>query len=413
MSSRQQSAEQSPAVLALFAVCGDAEVSSLAAQMPELVSSVVYAGEFGEYITAARRPQFSQTVREAAASVALIDFDRDRAHALETAEILSRLSSPRVTCIGTSSHLDTDLLLRAMRAGCGEFLQKPVAAEKLQEVLERLQTRVATGLRSAAPGGRVLTLFGVKGGVGTSTLAVHLATFLAKQHGSKTLLIDHHHELGHACLYLGLKENTYHFDEVVRSVDRLDADLLGGFLVRHPSGLSVISSPDTRGARHRVTLSDMERIFTLLRQEYDFIIIDSSLRYEETAATIQLSDEIYLVATADIAALRDLTRHIEHLSLSGTAAGRLRIVINRSLSHNSIAVEKIEKAARLPVSITIPNSYAELLQAINAGEAISPQRRSEFTAQMSKWASQIVAQADRPSKVAAGPAPKRKLSFWR
>ncbi len=400
-------------VMAMFTVCADAALNDLAAQTPQLMPTVQFAGEFQQYISASQRPHFPQNMRSAMCCVALVDFDKDVEAALETAETLHTMASPRVTCVGISAKMDTEILLRAMRSGCNEFLQKPADSTHLLETLERIQGRIFSKMESSAARGRVLSVFGAKGGVGTTTLAVHLASYLVRRHSKKTLLIDHYHQLGHICLYLGLKESNYHFDDILRNVDRLDSDLLNGFLVRHASGLSVISSPDTCTARPRATYEDLERIFDFLRREYDYIVIDSSLQYEDTAAAmIRLSDSVYLVSTPDVAALRDLSRHIENLSLSEMASGRLRIVINRASSHDAIDAEQIEKVVRFPVSISVPNNYAELLKAINAGEPISAQRRTDFSTSITKWADQVISDSGetRARNASAG---KKKFAFWK
>jgi pilus assembly protein CpaE len=400
-------------VVALFTVCADAALNELASQMPHSMTTVQFAGEFQQYISASQRPHFPPSMRNAPCCVALIDFDKDIEAALETAETLHTMASPRVTCVGVSATLDTETLLRAMRAGCNEFLQKPADSAHLSETLARIQGRLFLKLESSGARGRVLSIFGAKGGVGTTTLAVHLASYLVKRYSKKTLLIDHYHQLGHACLYLGLKESNYHFDDLIRNVDRLDADLLQGFLVRHASGLAVIASPDTCTARPRTSYEDLERIFDFLRREYDYIILDSSLQYEETAAAmIRLSDHVYLVSTPDVAALRDLSRHIENLSLSEMNSSRLRIVINRASSHDAIDAEQIEKVVRFPVSISVPNNYAELLKAINAGEPISAQRRSDFSTSISKWTEQVIADAGEARTMNAVSG-KKRFAFWK
>ncbi len=398
-------------MLAVFTVCTETDVTVLTTELSEALEGVTYAGEFQEYVTPGRRPHFPQAVKQALGSIALVDFEKDVEKALATVEIFDRLPAPKITCVGIANSPDTALLLRAMRAGCSEFLQKPVEREQLRALLERMESKLASSMESRSTRGRVLCFFGARGGVGATTLAVHLASYLVTRHGKKTLLIDHHHELGHACLYLGLKPNTYYFDELVRNADRLDADLLNGFLNRHANGLAVIGSPDTCAVLQRTSKEDLERVFEFLRREYDFIVIDSALRYEETAAMIQLSDETYLVATPDIAALRDLTRRLDQLALPEAAASHVRIVINRKSASEGLTVEQIEKAVRLPVAVSLPASYAELVQAINAGELVSPQRRSDFGTQLGKWATQIVGHFGVPTEVAK--TGKRKLGFWK
>ena len=396
--------------LAAFTVCADSELSSMAIAAPTYVPGVEFAGEFQDYITANRRPHFSTAIKQAYSCVAFIDFDRHPEQAIETAEALRNLQSPPIIAVGVSSKVDADLLLRAMRAGCSEFLEKPVAPTSFQDTLQQIQNRLLTSHAASGMRGQVVSFLGAKGGVGATTLAVHLATYLVKKHGKKTLLIDHHHQLGHVCLYLGIKESHYHFDELIRNVDRLDPELLKGFVIKHVSGLEVLASPGTCAARYGSSREELDQVLEFLREEYDFILIDSSITYDETsAAMIYLSDEVVLVATPDVAAVRDLSRHIDNLNLSEVAATKLRIVINRGSPNDSIGPEQIEQAVRFPIYITIPNNYAELVCAINEGDPISLNRRSDFNTQISKWANRLALVG---GKIEASAA-KRRFAFWK
>jgi pilus assembly protein CpaE len=376
---------------AIFSVCADEAVVDAATAASLKVSGAVFAGEFRDYITAEKRPQFSPLLKNAASCVALIDFDRDPELALKTTERLQQIFLKKISIVGIGTQLDAGLLLRAVRNGCTEFLTKPIDVADLTLSLNRFQAVMAVDPHAQSGIGRVLSFFGAKGGVGTTTLGVHLATHLVRQHGKRVLLIDHKHQLGHVALYLGLKDTQYHFDELLRNADRLDAELLKGFVVRHRSGLDIIASPEMAAGPHVATPVEFERVMDFLRREYDFILIDSSVGYQDsTASLIEQSDEVYLVSTPDVAALRDLARLVESLSLSESATGKLRLVVNRFTATDSVTPEQIEKAVRFPVSVTIPNNYFELLRAINDGEPIPPQRRSEFNQRMARWANQVV-----------------------
>jgi Flp pilus assembly CpaE family ATPase len=81
---------------------------------------------------------------------------------------------------------------------------------------------------------------------------------------------------------------------------------------------------------------------------------------------------------------------VENLSLSESATSKLHVVVNRSTATDSITAVQIEKAVRFPISIAVPNNYFELQRAINDGEPIPPQRRSEFNQALARWANQIV-----------------------
>jgi pilus assembly protein CpaE len=392
---------------AIFCVSADADVVQVATSAASSISGAHFAGEFHDYISAERRPQFSAALKSASSCVALIDFDRDPELAIETTERLHQIFLQKIGIIGVGAKLDAEILLRAVRNGCTEFLTKPVKLNDLIASLNRFNDVLSVDPNAQSSLGRVICFFGAKGGVGTTMLAVHLAIFLVRQHGKKVLLIDHKQQLGHVALYLGLKDTQYHFEELLRNADRLDSELLKGFIVRHRSGLDVIASPELSGSPHEATSDEFERVMDFLRREYDFVLIDSSASYQASRnALIEQSDEVYIVSTPDVAALRDLARMVESLSLSDSSTNKLRLVINRSTASDSVTPEQIEKTVRFPISVAIPNNYFELLRAINDGEPIPSQRRSEFNQALSRWANQIVNGLD-----ASEPASAKKKLF--
>lgn len=408
-----KSHNSSAAKFSVFTVCVDQETAIDVMEGCANAADTEFAGEYHDYLGRNKRPQFSQRVKDSTAQIAIVDFDRGPEEAAQCTELLHRMFPGTVAIVAVSRHSNAELLLQAMRAGCSELLPCPFDLSHFAEMIGRLQSRFAEHASRGNPkeAGRVIALFGVKGGVGATTLALYLATFLVRQHRKKVLLIDHHHQLGHVCLYLGLTENPYYFDELLRNVDRLDVDLLAGFLTRHPTGLDVLPSPQTCAAPYGGSAHDMERVLEFLRGEYDFVVLDSSLDSQSVnAAIVDCADEVYLVATPDVAALRDLSRHVENFGVDSRTAPKLRIAINRSCSNDAVSPEQVEKAVRFPVSVTVPNSYAELLRAINAGEPLAPQRRSEFTMKIAKWTSRIVqAQSDlEPVR-----AKRKGFAFWK
>jgi len=398
-------------VQAVFSVCIPNEVVSGMIEAVAAVPSSDFIGQFQEYIAGEKRPQFPDVMKEAAGCVALIGCDQNPELALETMDRLGQTFPNKLHLIAVSSKTDTDFLLRAMRAGCDDFLTQPVDLELLQAALKRFQKGYLTQTTSARGDGKVIALYGVKGGVGTTTMAVHLATHLVRKHRKKVLLIDHKHELGHVALHLGIKESVYHFDELLRNVDRLDSDLLDGFVTRHNSGLDVIPSPDSCGPLQEASPEAIGRVMEDLRTRYDYILVDSSLQYiPQLASMMEACDEVALVCTPDVAALRDLVRRIEHLSAVTGFTTKLRVVINRSTSDDAVSSADIEAAVRFPISVAVPNNYADLMRAINAGEPVSPQHRGGFTQAITQWANRLT--SNQPLRTtSAAPEPKRRFLF--
>jgi septum formation inhibitor-activating ATPase MinD len=82
--------------------------------------------------------------------------------------------------------------------------------------------------------------------------------------------------------------------------------------------------------------------------------------------------------------------------------------VNRYSSQGAIAIEQIEKAIRVPVEVQICNAYNECLRAINVGEPVPLNKKSEFSSQLSKWAAILAGSSD-----GNPPQPARKgFSLW-
>ena len=365
---------------------------------------------FDEYVSALRRPAVSADVKAADAVLAIVDFDRDPSGAQQTATFLQQLFFGRLFMAALSSRHDSDLLLSAMRAGCGELLRKPLDARHLAEMLDRQNRQWSATMGHGRSTGQVLSFFGSKGGVGTTTIAVNLAFQLARLQ-KRVLLIDNHAEFGHVCLYLGLDGNRYHFHELIRNVNRLDSELLRGFIAKHSSGLDVLSSPESHDPNRGTDPDALERTLEFLRGEYDYVILDCETSLSEVnLAVMDSSDQICLIATPEIGAVRDLSRYIDNLSRNEQATAKLQVIINRHSSSGSIGIEQIEKAIRVPVHIKIANNYAECQRAINLGEPVAPEKkRTEFVSQLSKWAANLNGMnGTQPVQHA-----KKKFSLWR
>lgn len=363
---------------------------------------------FDEYVSTTRRPAISTDIKNANAILAVVDFDRDPGGALEAASYLHQLFLGRIFIAALSGSSDPDLLLAAMRAGCNEFLKKPLDEHQLMEAFERQERTWSGTMTRDSSSGHIISFFGAKGGVGTTTVAVTLAYFLVKQHSKRVLLIDNHPEFGHVCLYLGLDGTRYHFDELIRNVNRLDSALLKGFIAKHPSGLEVLASPESHDLSRTIDPDALERTLEFLRGEYDYIILDCETSLEETSlAVMDRSDQIYLVATPDIGSIRDLSRYIDGLSRNESTSARLHVIVNRFSSHGAIAVEQIEKAIRVPVEVKLCNAYADCLRAINLGEPVGPDRKSELGAQFAKWTGILTGNGEKKPQPA-----KKGFSLW-
>ena len=397
-----------PAQLCVASLCVDGSTVD-ALRQAVIQKGGSFAGGVDSYTRYESDVLLLQKLQRAELPVWVVGFDRDRAAAVEACNAIQRHSHGRCNVIAVSDRSDPVLMLEAMRAGCSEYLTLPVVVDQVDEALDRLYTRFCSRrLTTPKPVGRIVAILGVRGGAGATTLAVHLGCFLVRQYGKKTLILDEHRRLGDVSLYLGKDDANYHFYELVRNVSRLDESLLKGFVIHHSDCLDILPSPDCFDDSANVELDDIQRAIRFLGQNYEYVVIDCPHGIHNLSlATIDCCDELYLVATPDVPALRDLSRCIDRFLQSNVPPEKIKVVINRFSSQGALSLAQIHKAVQQPVVLTIPNASSDLIRAMNTGTPVLPDRKSEFAIQMKKWAATLAGDND-----AEAAEPKRRFGFW-
>jgi len=320
--------------------------------------------------------------------ICFIDYDRNTEEAIWMTERL-RSEYPDVHSFAVSSYSEPEAIIAAMRAGCAEYLLKPVQHDRVVDGLARVEAKQKKRARSTVRG-KVITFVGSKGGTGVTSLALHLALELAREGKRKCLLVDQHPALGDASLYLGTGRHQYSFYELASNADHLDEELLRGFLLHHDSGLDLLDSPESVDATHGVSPATVEHTLAFLADTYHFVIVDCPPGLTDgTRACISQSEQVAIVMTAELPSVRNTVRYIEHLSKLGYSSSSIHVVLNRHSKKGPLSDDRIEKALGREISLRVPNSYNEVIRAINTGAPISSGEKSDFGAAIHKWAYEL------------------------
>ena len=317
--------------------------------------------------------------------ICVMDYDMNEDEAVATTQKLG-LDHPDVHVFALSSKGDTEHILAAMRAGCSEYLFKPLHSDRVVEAITRVQAKQREKSRTKSRG-KVISVIGAKGGTGVTTLALHLALQLSRQGKGKVLLVDQHPALGDASLYLGTGRHQYSFYELANNTERLDEDLIRGFMLQHETGLHLLDAPETLEATHYAPTSAVEDTLAFLADTYAYVVIDCPPGLTETTwACIAQSDKVAIVMTAELPAVRNTVRYMEYLMKRGYDGDTIQIILNRHSKKGPLRDDRVEHTLNRSISIRVPNSYAEVIRAINAGAPISSDEKSDFSAAMQQWA---------------------------
>ncbi len=336
--------------------------------------------------------------------ICLVDLDQRGEEGTRTCQRL-RDGSDGVAVFAACSDLDPEHIVAAMRAGCSEYLAKPFQAEDVASALTHLEQR----RRVRADGvtkGKLVTAIGAKGGSGVTSLSIHLALNLVQRHQKKVVIVDQHPALGDVSLYLGLPRHRYSFYELVHNTDRLDRDLLEGFILRHESGLEVLDSPESMDAFEDTSPEAIEHTLAFLADSYDFVIIDCPPGMSEaTCAAIRQSERLAIVLTPELPAIRNAARSIEYLTSLHYPEDSIDIILNRHSQRSLLSDDEIEAALHRPIAVKLPNDYSQVVNAINSGTPIRFDRRSDLPVAFDAWGLHLTGEhphSDRATRKARG-----------
>lgn len=275
----------------------------------------------------------------------------------------------------TSPHVEPGLLLQAMRAGIKEFFSQPLRREEITSALVNFRERVEGSHQKEKKRkrGKLIYVIGSKGGVGTTTIAVNLSANLCESNGTCSVaLMDLDLPFGQVPTFLNI-ETSLHWGEVLRNMARVDEMFLMGALSRHHSGIYVLPSPPQVEGIHEETPADIEKLLDLMRNLFDFILIDGGQHLSPLSLKLlQISDVTLLVTVLNLPALANTKKLLWTFHRLGfPPKENLYILANRYQKKTSISVKEAEEAVNEKIHWLVGNDYHLTMSAINQGKTIS------------------------------------------
>jgi pilus assembly protein CpaE len=239
-------------------------------------------------------------------------------------DMLDKLPTPRPRLILIGPKEQSHTILRAMRMGVRDYLDATYSEEELRSAVLRVAAELGPKTASDKPRAhpaRVVAVMGAKGGVGATVVACQLAASL-RARGSRTAVVDLNLPLGDAALYFDVQP-AYTLANIARESDRLDATFLRTLMSGRPNGVQILASPVHAEEAELVRGAHVERALSLLRGDFDWVILDLSRTWSEpTVRGLDLADLILLVTLMDVPTLHHTRKHIDLLERLGHSGAR-------------------------------------------------------------------------------------------
>jgi pilus assembly protein CpaE len=290
------------------------------------------------------------------------------ANAEHTLKIIEKLSveSPQTAIISAARETSPELILRSMRAGAREFLRLPVIADEFKTVLDRTAEFCAGQKAAPKKKGRMMAVFSSKGGCGTSFIATNMAASL----NAPAVLVDLNLQAGDLPLFLGL-EPKYSIADMVENRVRMDDSLLASYITPHSSNLSLLAAPREADSADDIEPEHVFEALERLRESYEYVVLDPQHTFDAiTLAALDQSDDIVLVLTLDIPAIRSAQRALEIFDRLGYPRKKVRIVVNRFSKQIDLDLQQVERFLKERVAGFVASDYQMAVTSINLGQPL-------------------------------------------
>jgi len=333
------------------------------------VSSISWTADF----SALTGPQARQP------NVLVVDLRRTPQLPSALATLKGQHPSTKVLLIATS--LDPALILHGMRAGVNEVVAEPLVQNEIDAAMTRL-----LGHHAHAPAGPVVAFIGAKGGVGTTTTAVNVATALGKLSAARAILIDLHLAYGDAAVFLGA-DARFSVLDAIENFHRLDAAFLKSLVASTSSGLDLLASAE-RPAKDAVDIRRITSVIELAASQYGFTVIDVPRGDHQVLDNLDQVTSLVVIANQELATVRNAGRMAGALRARYPKA-KVTTVINRIDRRAEIGHRDIERAVGSTITHQFPSDYRRALGAMHKGRPLALDNHNDLSASFMALAREI------------------------
>jgi pilus assembly protein CpaE len=264
-----------------------------------------------------------------------------------------------------------------MHAGVHDYIVKPVAPQALAEALDLRPGQAGAPISHRLA--KLVALVGARGGVGTTTVAVNLAWYLANRQNRRVALLDLNLQRGDCALALNVTP-TAGLREALTNPTRLDLVFLERVMAVQGDRLFVLSAEEPFDHEVKFTGDAVDKLVGLLRTQFHYVIVDvPDLIAEPNRRVLDLANLRVVVADRTLRSVRDTARL--RLALGdGDLQHRNVLVVNRNGEggRHAVKLHEMRGIVEMEPRCVIPFQPHLFSAAAGAG-SVAAERRNRFT----------------------------------
>jgi pilus assembly protein CpaE len=286
---------------------------------------------------------------------------------LTALEDMSDVVEPDVHVLLIGEFNDVNFYRHATRIlGVMEYLFKPITRDMVARHFGPIIQNRARRPESSQ-GGRVVTITGVRGGVGASTIAVNLAWHFGKRANRHTVLFDADLYRGSCALLLNAKPGSG-LRTALETPQRIDELFIERSAQPVADRLHVLSGEENLAEPVNYETGTASRLMDTLRRRYNFVVVDAPFTgLQLHRDLLMLGHQRILIMEPTLVAVRDTLRLLA-LPNGPLQVHRGLVVLNRLNRRGELTRRQVEDALKMKVDVVIPDLPKLVGNAASMGE---------------------------------------------
>ena len=292
---------------------------------------------------------------------------------------LSQVVEPDVRVLVVGDQDDVAFYRQVTRGlGALEYLSKPLIRDLVARQFGPLLNRQALPQDSVL-GGRLVTVTGVRGGVGASTIAANLAWYLGVQARRHTVLLDSDLHRGVCAMLLAAKSGSG-LRTALEAPGRIDELFVERVSQPVADRLHVLAGEERLADQPGYAPGAGARLTDALRRRYNFVVADLPFTgHALHRDLLHLAHQRVLVMMPTLASIRDTLRLLA--VPNGPAQPRRAVVVlNRSNMQGGLDPRRVADALKMQPDIIIPEVRRSVERAASLGTPVAKDRGPVRTA---------------------------------
>jgi pilus assembly protein CpaE len=293
---------------------------------------------------------------------------------------------PVLVLTARSQDVDRDT---ALRSGADGYLSKPVTSQELMEQVDKLLT-MKTVPKADMPSikGMVLALFGLRGGVGKTTLAANLAAALRKASNQEVCLVDFSPSASQTIYHLNLKPQS-NWGELALD-DSLTWPNLKEKLALHPTGLRVLTSPKLPQSPDKPSFELAKQILEILRENMIFTVVDLPACLSPAMwATLETADVGLHVVAPDVVSVRTAVQTERVLANAGIKIRQKSFILNQVTEKAQLPESAVERGVNGRIPFKVAYDTLQYKAMVQSTPLVSTSAQSPITTVINRMAEVI------------------------